>query len=125
MTFTATAIGGTTSSILEKAAGDDQRVLSGWEFSTTGYDVSSSQPIYLSFAVGEGFSAEDFDLWHFDGSAWTPYSANDLTYDGKYASFTVTGLSGYAATAVPEPGTLLLLAVGLFGVFVFGRRRVR
>ena len=43
---------------------------------------------------------------------WTPYNAQDLTYDGTYASFTATGFSGYAVT-VPEPGTLVLLAAGL------------
>jgi hypothetical protein len=36
----------------------------------------------------------------------------------------VTGFSGYALTAVPEPGTFMLLACGLMSAFVYFRRRL-
>ena len=40
-------------------------------------------------------------------------AARDLTRDGTYASFTVTGLSGYTVV-IPEPGALALLAAALW-----------
>jgi hypothetical protein len=59
---------------------------------------------------------------HYDGSAWSEYPTIDLTYDGNYASFTATGLSGYAMV-VPEPGTLVLLATGVLGLLIYARRK--
>ena len=46
-------------------------------------------------------------MWSYNGSAWSAYAANDLTFDGNFASFTVTALNGYdyAVAAVPSlPG---------------------
>jgi hypothetical protein len=68
-------------------------------------------------------AAHQLHVWHYDGSVWTEYSPFDLTYDGTYASFTVTSLSGYAVT--PEPGTLVLLAVATLGLIGWARRRRR
>ena len=59
------------------------------------------------------FSRNGLEIWHYDGTNWTQYAANDLTYDGNYASFTVTDFSGYAVTGVvPEPSSLVLLGIG-------------
>ena len=70
--------------------------------------------------------AGDLAVWHFDGAAWTTYTAGDLSYDGTYASFTVTGFSGYAVTvAVPEPAGLGVLAGVVPWVVVRRRRRGR
>jgi hypothetical protein len=52
-------------------------------------------------------------------------AATDLTCNGTYASFTVTGFSGYALTTVPEPGTLALLLTGLFASLACARRKRR
>ena len=71
----------------------------------------------------QGQSTSDIEVWHYDGSNWTPYAANDLTYDGNYASFTVTGFSGYAVTTAPEPATIVMLAVGLIGLLAYAWRR--
>ena len=95
----------------------------GWLFSTTNYTVSASNPVYLSFDIGTGISQDDLKIWHYDGSNWTTFAPTDLTYDGQYASFTVTGFSGYAVT-VPEPGTLaFLLAAGLGLLATLGGER--
>jgi threonine dehydrogenase-like Zn-dependent dehydrogenase len=101
----------------------NESILSGWAYATTNYSVSATNPIYFSFNVGAGHPADELDLWHYDGSTWTKYVPDDLTYDGTFASFTATGLSGYAMTAVPEPGTLALLAAGLFGLLAYAWRR--
>jgi hypothetical protein len=53
-------------------------------------------------------------LWSYDGSAWSKFSADDITSDGSYASFTTTRLGTFALT-VPEPGTFLLLAFAIVG----------
>jgi T5SS/PEP-CTERM-associated repeat protein len=125
MTFTATAIDGAILGDLESLAGDRQEVLSGWTFATTGYDVSSTKPLYLSFDVGAEYPQDDLKVWHYDGSDWTKYAPMDLTYDGRYASFTASELSGYGVTA-PEPGTLAMLGVGVLGVLMcVGRKRKR
>ena len=73
--------------------------------------------------MGPGFERADLKVWHHDGAQWSEYAAADLTCNGDYASFTVTGFSSYAISAVPEPGTLALLAVAVLG-FV-GKRRVK
>ena len=123
MTFTATAMDHEILDTLGSQLPPDDAILSGWMFSTTGYAVSPTNPIYLSFNVGAKHPADDLEVWHYDGSTWTGYSPTDLTYDGTYASFTATGLSGYAMVAVPEPDTLVLLAAGLFGLLAYAWRK--
>ena len=93
----------------------------GWGFAAdSGY--TPGDPAYLSFDVGTQYSRDDLQVWHYDGTNWTPYDATDLTCNGGWASFTVTGFSGYAVT-VPEPSALaLLLAAGL-GLLIYARRR--
>jgi T5SS/PEP-CTERM-associated repeat protein len=123
MTFTATAMNDTALNPLRSLLPSGESVLSGWDFAGTNYTVSSTNPVYLSFKVGPGRSADQLDLWHYAGGAWTKVSPFDLTYDGTYASFTASSFSGYAMSAVPEPGTVALLAMGLLSLMVFGRRK--
>jgi hypothetical protein len=127
ITFTATAMGGTTLDLLKASLPTDESILSGWTFSTTNFTASSTNPLYLSFKVGSGNPASRLEVWHYDTGGWSEYAANDLAYDGSYASFTATDLSGYAMVAVPEPGTLALLvtafSLGLLACARWKRRQ--
>ena len=64
------------------------------------------QPRLSLLPGGAAPPPETLHVWRYDGSKWADFTALDLTDDGNYASFTVTGLSGYAMVAVPEPGTM-------------------
>jgi T5SS/PEP-CTERM-associated repeat protein len=101
---------------LRGTAGFDGVVLAGWDFTTN----FTGDQVLLAFGVGLG--QQGIAVWHYDGKVWTPYAADMLTYDSNgVASFAVTSFSGYAVTAVPEPATLSLLALG--GLALLPRRR--
>jgi T5SS/PEP-CTERM-associated repeat protein len=124
LSLTATTIGGSTFVSLQSLLAPQQSVLGGWEFAfSSGY--TAGDPAYLSFGIGSGYSRNGLEVWHYDGSNWTPFAANDLTYDGTYASFTVTGFSGYAVTTVPEPSTFALLGIGAVSLLAYAWRRRR
>ncbi|HVT83510.1 MAG TPA: hypothetical protein VHM90_22910, partial [Phycisphaerae bacterium] len=114
LTFTASALTPSQIFLLGNTMPAGQALLGGWTFTATNYQAGN--PTFLSFDVGAGRSLENLAVWHFDGVAWTPFAAGDLSYDGAHADFTVTGFSGYAVTAaVPEPGALGMLVVGWVG----------
>jgi T5SS/PEP-CTERM-associated repeat protein len=117
LSLTATAIDGDTLTNLKGLLPSGQAVLGGWNFTgISGY--TSGDPVYLSFDIGTGYSRNSLQLWHWDDTGWTPYSASDLTCNGDYASLTVTGFSGYAVSGmpVPEPGTLVFLLAAALGL---------
>jgi T5SS/PEP-CTERM-associated repeat protein len=129
LTFIASTIsdGGRTS--LVELLEPDQSVLGAWIFTTSG-GYTAGDPAYLSFGIGSGYSPDDLEVWHYDGTNWTPFSADDLTYDGNYASFTANDLIGYAVTgmaAVPEPSTIVFVGAGALGLlgYVWRRRKAR
>ncbi len=124
LNFTATAMNSGTLNSLQGLLAPGQSVLSGWNFSAdAGY--TPGDPIYFSFKVGSGYSTDDLDLWSYNGTSWAAYVPTDLTYDGTFASFTATGLSGYAVTTVPEPSVLVLLGIGAISLLAFACRRQR
>ena len=84
---------------LEAAAGNEP-VLGSWGLAATGYTTGA--PAYLSFDIGSGYSRDDLEVWHYSGTSWSPYAANDLTCNRDYANFTVTGFGDYAVTDPSE-----------------------
>jgi hypothetical protein len=121
--FTATAISGPALDALETAAGENNPVASAWNFSTSNYNVNSTNPVYLSLKVGLLSDSDVLQLWHYDESNWAKFLATDLTYDGLYASFTANSFSDYAIT-VPEPSMLVLMAIAFLGHLAFAWRKV-
>jgi T5SS/PEP-CTERM-associated repeat protein len=122
-----TATATTDLSALEGMLAEGETVFGAWNLLfTSGY--AEGDPAYLSFDVGAKHSRDDFKVWRYTGGAWTAFDAGDLSYDGHYANFTVTGFSGYALTGtmVPEPGTLgMALAMGAaLAGYCWWRRKV-
>jgi len=115
--FTASPVSSGPLDALEALLEPGHTVLGAWEMSASGSGYSPGDPVFLSFDIGGGFARSDFDVWHYDGSQWAPFETDVFSYDGRYASMLVTGFSAYAVSAVPEPGTLvLLLATALVAV---------
>jgi T5SS/PEP-CTERM-associated repeat protein len=125
LTITATAIADLAGLKGQLASGT--AVLSAWDFTITqGY--TSGSPVYLSLFAGSNQSLSTLSIWHYDGSTWSAFTANDLAYDGTYASFTATGFSGYAVSGtapVPIPAAVWLLGSGLAGLVGMRRRLFR
>jgi T5SS/PEP-CTERM-associated repeat protein len=124
ITMTASVIGDTALSALRGVLASDQKVLSAWNF-TPGTGYTSGDPVYLSLFTGSDQNLSTLGIWHYDGSTWSAFTANDLAYDGTYASFTVTGFSGYAVSGtapVPIPAAVWLLGSGLAGLVGMRRR---
>ncbi len=117
--FSAALMGQDELDDLAKMPGFEGKVLSAWAFDT---DYGGDNAM-LSFEIGLG--AEDLGVWHYDGGVWSEYAPDLQTYDaGGVYSFTVTDFSGYAVTAIPEPGTIMLLGMGC-AIAALRRRRPR
>ncbi|MCC6125757.1 MAG: PEP-CTERM sorting domain-containing protein [Pirellulales bacterium] len=102
-----------------------QSVLSGWNFSAAGGGYVATDPIYLSLSIPANLERGELSLWRLNGGTWSSFAAGDLTSIDGYASFTITGLSGYAvAAAVPEPSGWALLLASACGVMLGMRRRI-
>jgi T5SS/PEP-CTERM-associated repeat protein len=129
VTFGASAIGGSTLTALQGLLAAGESVVSGWDFSSTGYTVSTGKPVYLSLFAGSGLSLSDLEIWSYNGSTWSAFTANDLAYDGTYASFTAFNLNSYAVvdppSSVPVPAAVWLLGSGLAGLVGMRRRLLK
>ncbi|MBN1393810.1 MAG: PEP-CTERM sorting domain-containing protein, partial [Pirellulales bacterium] len=118
---TATAVDGDSLADLQALIGSNETVLGAWEMELSGEGYAEDDPVYLSFAVGEGYKRGDLLVWHCDEGVWSSFDAMDLTVNDGWASFTATEFSGYAVSTVPEPGTLILLLAAGLGLLVFRR----
>jgi hypothetical protein len=126
VTFAASVIDEDAMTLLTSFLTTDDSILNGWLFDfEDGY--TEGDPVYLSLLAGEDYDLSDLTLWHFDdeNSEWSVYESSDLTYDGQFANFSVTGFSGYAVTSsasVPLPSAVILLGSGLATLVGFRRK---
>jgi T5SS/PEP-CTERM-associated repeat protein/autotransporter-associated beta strand protein len=121
VSFTATPVSDGSLNLLNTAVNGSQSTLGGWLFATSGGYVTGD-PAYVSFAIGSNHSTSDLTLWRFDGSSWSRFAVNDLTYDGNYVSFTATDLNGFAVTAIPEPSIFTLFGMAALGFLGYAKR---
>jgi hypothetical protein len=90
-----------------------------------GYTGERSDFYHFIVGSGEDFSGEIISfsnsyLFYFD----TGYEYND--FETNYVGFDVTSITGFPASvpaSVPEPGTLALFGIGLFGMGLARRKR--
>ena len=121
LSFTASLLTAPQSALLATTVPASTAELAGWTFTGSGYTTGS--PVFLSVDIGSGYPTGNLSVWHYDGTTWTPFASNDLSYDGQYANFTVMGFGGYAVVAVPGPTSLGVLGIGLVEMLVWRRRR--
>ena len=100
LSLTASPLGGVNLLLLKAMLPADESLLGGWQFAGS---YPAGDPAYLSLAVGGGFSPGGLDVWSYNGTTWTPHAADDLTYDGTFASFTETALGGYGYAVAATP----------------------
>ncbi len=128
VTFGATLLTtGSELAALQKAVNPSgESILSDWSISVTGTTISSTTPTYFSLFAGKGQSIlNDLEIWGYNGSSWTQLTANDLAYDGTYASFTATSLQDLAVTGAdpaPIPAPVWLFSSGLLGLIGLKRK---
>ena len=82
------------------------------DWGLTGVTASGANPVYLSLSGNRVFN--NYTLWCYNGTSWsqiTTANAPDLTFDGTYYSFSLTGSGGtglgfdgydYAVVALPS-----------------------
>ncbi len=84
----------------------------GWNFS-----LQANEWAKITFVLGDILFGEN-------GSA-LPYSRFFYVDGSGYCEGELSGSSIIQIEAVPEPSTVLLLGLGLFGIFAFGRKRMK
>ncbi|BCA57079.1 hypothetical protein W02_42190 [Nitrospira sp. KM1] len=125
LSLTASLMNNGQLSLLQGLLDPGKAILSGWDFSATGY--TAGDPVYLSLQIGADQKFYDLDVWHYDGTSWAKYLNTDLAYDNTFASFVATGFSGYAISGlapVPVPAAMWLFGSGMVTVIGLARRRM-
>jgi hypothetical protein len=112
----ATPAAGAALSSLKSDLPAGQTVLDAWVFSTDGF--TTGDPAYLSLLVGVGytpaqlaaaaFSRTNLSVWDYNGASWSLFQADDLTFDGTYASFTTTAINDLTSSEYAIAGTPLM-----------------
>ena len=121
LTFTASTMSGAELAPLEATLGAGKPVLSGSDLRRGAVILQGARPTFPCTRERDRTSP-DLAIWYYNGSTWSAYPAGDLAYDGAYASFTVTGMGGYAVVRSPaggphpfRPASLLVLVLRVLG----------
>jgi T5SS/PEP-CTERM-associated repeat protein len=97
--LTATVLSGYYLSDLESLIFETgNKILSAWEFSISGYDVSVDTPVYLSLSALGATNIRDLSIWHYADGEWSLYQTTDLAFDGIHVSFVSDSDGIYAVT---------------------------
>jgi len=103
------------------ATPDGRPFLGVWDFQTSGGFSFGSGSADLSFRFDDSHDqGADLKLWHHDGVSWTLLSSTFNDTDHTISTSGVNSFSIFALT-VPEPSTVVLLALG--SMIVFSRRQ--
>jgi hypothetical protein len=101
-----------------------------WKYFMGGEIKGSGTGNYLGLISDSGFSGMNGDNRHFAVSFDLSSVIADADLYGKefYTHFTMgcgnDNLMGHGVAPVPEPGTMMLLGVGILGLAIFGKRRM-
>ena len=99
VSLTATVLNGYYLSDLESLIFETGNIiLSAWDYSISGYDVSIDTPVYLSLSAPGAANIRDLSIWHYADGAWSLYQTTDLAFDGIHASFISDSDGIYAVT---------------------------
>lgn len=97
----------------------------------TGFGNATINPLtlYYNGTAGDNISVNDFVDYSTDQSAFTDYyfAAHLRRIDvpaNLDGSVWLASTEPGGSTPVPEPGTLMLLGIGMFGLAVYGKRRM-
>jgi len=96
----------------------------GFSFDDYMWEIDHGYPVMIQLEghsmVGVGYDPADSTVYVHD--TWGDYVAS-MTWSGSYSGMDQYAVSIIHLAAIPEPGTIILVSIGLFGLVAKLRRR--